>query len=127
MSVAAKLKKFHTVIQESGGIRLGLQDVLVKPGQSLSQLMDQDAKQIEGLTAAAAAARNAAVAAITGRPVETISSTTEVKAAASPAATVAGAAGGVKKGFLSKPASVPAAVSSEVSAADDSAAPGDSC
>lgn len=70
MAVAAKLKKFHSVMQECG-MRLGLQDVLVKPGQTLAQLMEQDAQQVQGLTAAAAAARNAAVAAIAGWPAAT--------------------------------------------------------
>jgi hypothetical protein len=41
MSVAAKLKKFHTVLQECGGVRMGLQDLLVKPGQHLTQLMEK--------------------------------------------------------------------------------------
>lgn len=67
MSVAAKLKKFHAVLQECGGVRMGLPDVLVKPGQTLEQLMAQDAKQVEGLTAAAAQARSSAVEAIAGR------------------------------------------------------------
>ncbi|WIA41974.1 hypothetical protein OEZ86_009277 [Tetradesmus obliquus] len=46
MAVAAKLKKFHSVMQECG-MRLGLQDVLVKPGQTLAQLMEQDAQQVQ--------------------------------------------------------------------------------
>eukprot|EP00878_Enallax_costatus_P019627 GHUV01020710.1.p1 GENE.GHUV01020710.1~~GHUV01020710.1.p1 ORF type:complete len:588 (+),score=250.78 GHUV01020710.1:697-2460(+) len=125
MSVAAKLKKFHTVIQEAGGIRLGLQDVLVKPGQSLTQLVDQDTQQIEGLTAAAAAARRAAVAAITGRPAATISSSVAESntAAVQSAPAAAGVAarqstGGVKKGSLGHTAGAAATVSSEISPAE---------
>eukprot|EP00879_Flechtneria_rotunda_P015925 GHRR01016654.1.p1 GENE.GHRR01016654.1~~GHRR01016654.1.p1 ORF type:complete len:602 (+),score=264.49 GHRR01016654.1:428-2233(+) len=70
MSVAAKLKKFHAVTREAGGVRLGLQDVLVQPGQYLEQLMEQDQQQIDGLSRALAAARAEAVAAITGRPMQ---------------------------------------------------------
>jgi peptidoglycan hydrolase CwlO-like protein len=86
MAVAAKLKKFHSVMQECG-MRLGLQDVLVKPGQTLAQLMEQDAEQVKGLTAAAAAARSAAVAAIAGR-----APAAAAVAAADDAAKTAGAA-----------------------------------
>lgn len=122
MSVAAKLKKFHTVVQQVGGVRLGLRDVLIKPGQSASELVDQDAKQIEGLTAAAAAARSAAVAAIGGRPLEANSSGSKQEAVAA-----SDAVSGVKKGFLGRQISVPAAASSEIQAADetgDTGAPG---
>lgn len=119
MSVTVKLKKFHTVVQEAGGIRLGLQDILVKPGQSLAQLVDQDTQQIEGLTAAAAAARRAAVAAITGQPA---GSEENSEAAEQPAVSVAGVAGGggVKKGFLGKAAEVVGKVSSEITAEEPS-------
>jgi hypothetical protein len=94
MAVAAKLKKFHSVMQECG-MRLGVQDVLVKPGQTLAQLMEQDAEQVKGLTAAAAAARGAAVAAIAGRlPATAASGATQ--AVVSAAAGVAAAAGSKK-------------------------------
>lgn len=112
MSVAAKLKKFHTVMQECGNMRLGLQDILVKPGQTLSQFMEQDAKQIEGLTAAAAAARAKAVAVIVGLPV-----TTQLQEDKSQHGEGI-AAGGVQKGFLGKSRTT---VSSEIEVDDSSA------
>jgi hypothetical protein len=111
MAVAAKLKKLHSVMQECG-MRLGLQDVLVKPGQTLAQLMEQDAEQVNGLTAAAAAARSAAVAAIAGR-----------HAAAVPAAGAGVAAGGAAVG--AGDAVVKGKKSAEVSAEIEPAMPSD--
>jgi hypothetical protein len=96
MAVAAKLKKFHSVMQECG-MRLGLQDVLVKPGQSLAQLMEQDAEQVKGLTAAAAAARSAAVAAIAGRAPLAVAAAVPAAGDGAKAAGAAGVAANGKK------------------------------
>eukprot|EP00775_Hariotina_reticulata_P003819 gene3819-4077_t len=75
MSVAAKLKKFHTVLRECGGVRMGLQDLLVKPGQHLTQLMEKDQQQVEHLTMATAAARAEAIAKVSGLPGRTTAGT----------------------------------------------------